>query len=536
MKNCLIIKNNGKSVNDYVYDISLDGTVVNALGCNVISNTDGFNFQMPTEDKFRYTKDKPYISNGGGRNSVKGKAYVGVDADVCEFEDMYFNHAWNNGINKMGLGIDEFCDSTINFSRKNYADLLEGGKTKKVGNTIKSRRMAGYIDNFLNPAIDLLLHGNGWDFLNMYYDYIEKIYNFQIPVKDICSKGKIKKTLEEYKKDCQTLTKAGSKKSRQVWYELAIQNNQKVDINDTIYYINNAEGKSQSSDVKKILHQYTIIDGVEYELKGKIKTNILKEWCTKNGFDYKELKTAKVKEILQPYIKREEEEININCIQVPLEIAESEENLLCSDLGDEYEYNVEKYIEAFNKRIKVLLVCFHPNIRESILITNPSQKPQFTEKECQLCSGYPNKETDQDTLENLMTPERKEIEFWFNANEVPPFVKECGIDWGKLVDDYKKIKEKENDIIFQEENEKYLKAIEKLYDGDIEKFWEDGTIPSSVSDIVELHSDMHFYFKKLKDMTPSTGGYIFEDLSYKNNDLESEEEYENASNSQEYND
>ena len=28
-----------------VYDISLDGTVVNALGMNVISNTDGF--QLP---------------------------------------------------------------------------------------------------------------------------------------------------------------------------------------------------------------------------------------------------------------------------------------------------------------------------------------------------------------------------------------------------------------------------------------------------------------------------------------------------------
>lgn len=34
------ITNNGKK-SVYVYDISLDGTVVNALGMNVISNTDG---------------------------------------------------------------------------------------------------------------------------------------------------------------------------------------------------------------------------------------------------------------------------------------------------------------------------------------------------------------------------------------------------------------------------------------------------------------------------------------------------------------
>jgi hypothetical protein len=35
----------GKEEVGVVYDISLDGTVVNALGMNVISNTDGF--QLP---------------------------------------------------------------------------------------------------------------------------------------------------------------------------------------------------------------------------------------------------------------------------------------------------------------------------------------------------------------------------------------------------------------------------------------------------------------------------------------------------------
>ena len=41
----------------YVYDISLDGTFVNALGMNVLHNTDGFNFQMTLT--FRYTEEKP---------------------------------------------------------------------------------------------------------------------------------------------------------------------------------------------------------------------------------------------------------------------------------------------------------------------------------------------------------------------------------------------------------------------------------------------------------------------------------------------
>lgn len=41
--------NKGKT-EDYVYDIQLDGTVVNAMGLNVASNTDGFNFQLPVKD------------------------------------------------------------------------------------------------------------------------------------------------------------------------------------------------------------------------------------------------------------------------------------------------------------------------------------------------------------------------------------------------------------------------------------------------------------------------------------------------------
>lgn len=87
-------------------------------------------------------------------------------------------------------------------------------------------------------GIDLLLHGNGADFLAEYYSYIDKIFNYQIPIRDIASKGSIKKTLKEYKSDCNTLTKSGSKKSRQAWYELAIRDGLNVNVGDTVFYIN----------------------------------------------------------------------------------------------------------------------------------------------------------------------------------------------------------------------------------------------------------------------------------------------------------
>ena len=104
----LKVKNKGKT-NDYVYDISLDGTVVNALGLNVVSNTDGFNFKLP--NVFRYTDENPYISTGLSRETKKGKAYTGYEADVAEFNDTYMcdMHYSDNAVNKMGLGINNIC-------------------------------------------------------------------------------------------------------------------------------------------------------------------------------------------------------------------------------------------------------------------------------------------------------------------------------------------------------------------------------------------------------------------------------------------
>ena len=69
----------------------------------------GFNFQKPK--KFRYTNEHPYIGLGKGRNVKKGKGYVGVEADVAEFEDTFLNEAYNGGILKNGLGVDEYCDA-----------------------------------------------------------------------------------------------------------------------------------------------------------------------------------------------------------------------------------------------------------------------------------------------------------------------------------------------------------------------------------------------------------------------------------------
>lgn len=504
--------------NDYVYDVSADGTVVNALGMNVLSNTDGFNFQMPKI--FRYTENNPYISNGGGRNSIKGKAYTGVDADVAEFEDIYMHSAFNGGINKNGLGIDEYCTATINFARKNYADLLDNGKIKMVGNSIKSKKMPIYIEKFLNKAIELLLYGKGKDFLEYYYDYVEKIYNMQIPLKDIATNGKIKVGIDTYIENCKQLTTAGTKKARQAWYELVIKDNLRVNMGDTIYYINTGK-KKNTSDVQRIT-KYFYIDkngnkcedyldkdgNIVYNKKGEainLTKQIEKEYnlLKKNKDEFIILNKGTSNESfmkMYEYAKKaypklniqEEDEIIFNCIRLSNEIVEDEEDHYCDD---SFEYNKEKYIDMFNKRIRPLLVCFDRNIRttynekgkeiDNILITNPKDRKTFTEEESKLISGQPYNIKDQDTYEQLMTMEDKEVKFWLSVNKIPPYVKECGIDWEKTVNNYQQKQKQLQTEGIKNEIEIYNKLIEELTENDLNKFIEDGELPDKLMKLIE---------------------------------------------------
>lgn len=493
---------------EYVYDISLDGTVVNAFGMNVISNTDGFNFQMPSDEEL---SSRHYVGKGLNRNTKEGKEYDKVEADVAEFNDLFMR-------NKMGLGIDEYAESTINFSRKNYADNLGNGKIKLVGNSIKSKKMPLYIEKFLNEAIKFLLFGKGQDFLIMYYDYIDKIYNLKIPLKEIASVGKIKKNLSEYIKDCGTTTAAGSKKARQAWYELAIKHNLNVHMGDAIYYINTGKSKSHS-DVKRTTHYY-VMEGDE---KLEITKDVDKMWTSyrkqlKNNEpnlpEYKnKVECAKSKFVTM----FEEDELIFNCVLLDNEVVEDENDTFCDD---ETEYNVLKYLEQFNKKIKPLLVCFSKEIRDKILITNPEDRNFFTKEQTQLVSGEPNKITDQDTYEQMMSFEDKEIKFWKSVNEIPPFVVECGMNWNEILGDYDERQKRLEGEEVKEEVENYNKIINALTKEDVNDFIEEGTLPLSLLKIIEEDvNSNNFISKKWKLII----GNIF-DIIDKNFDMMVEED------------
>ena len=462
----------------------------------IVGDTDGFNFKLPST--YRYTEENPYISNGESRVTKKDAAYTSFKGDVAEFNDKYMKdfHYHPDAVNKMGLGIDEIVASTINFSRKNYADYFPENPypkdVKLVGNTIKSKKMPGYIAKFLDKGIRLLLQNKGSEFLDFYYDYVEKIYNCQIPLKDIASKGKIKKSIDDYVADCQTLTKAGRPKSRQAWYELCIQAGLKPDIGETIYYINTGSKKSES-DIKKITkwYEYTKegekIDHTKEVEKGAkqwrkdpeneqryqmSQTNGAKpiypevEWMKENGLHY-----------------QKEFELVFACELLDQSVIDSEDDVFCEE-GKEY--NITKYIDMFNKRITPLLVCFSKDIRDKILINDPNDRQYFTKEQAQLVSGEPDSPGDQDDINDVLRMEDREIKFWLSHPEwEPPYTKECGMDWEAIKADYIERTETEKRLGIDKIRETYQTVVENITQAEIEAFL-DGKLPKALVPIVEL--------------------------------------------------
>ena len=458
----------------------------------IVGDTDGFNFRLPDESQFRYTKEHPYIGKGLSRETKEGVEYVGYKADVAEFNDIYMRdfHYHPEAVNKMGLGIDELPESTINFSRKNYADYFPENPypkdVKLVGNTIKSKKMPGYISEFLDKGVRMLLKDDGPGFLDYYYSYIEKIYNYQIPLVQIASRGKIKKSMDEYIRDCSTLTKAGRPKSRQAWYELCIKAGLKPDIGETIYYINTGSKKSES-DIKKVTKWYEILaDGTKADKTKEVEKGA-KEWKKNhenypNGV-YPEIEWQKENNL--HYVK--EYELVFASELLDRNIIDSEDDHFCDDIGKEY--NVAKYIDMFNKRITPLLVCFSKEIRNSILIENPKDRKYFTKAEATLISGEPNNPGDEDKIEDILRMEDREIEFWINHPEwEPPYTKECKVDWEGLKQNYLNKKEAEKrlgiDLVRVKWSE-LIEALKHIEDEQREKILS-GNLTPEMKEIVEL--------------------------------------------------
>jgi hypothetical protein len=248
------------------------------------------------------------------------------------------------------------------------------GKIKLTGNSIKSKKLPIYIEEFLDKGIKLLLQGDGKGFVEYYYEYIQIIYDKKIPLSKIAQRAKVKLSIDEYNKRLTTKTKSGNSMSRMAHMELAIQNGLNVNLGDVIMYVNNGTKASQG-DVQKMTVK---------QIKDTNALNLLND----------------------PKSKLITDGVIVNCYMLDKDILSNDPTLT----GD---YNVPRAIVTFNKRIEPLMVVFQDEVRNGLIVSDPEQRGIFTTAQCELINGHPLGDGDQDDLQkDVLDVTEQELNYW----------------------------------------------------------------------------------------------------------------------------
>jgi DNA polymerase elongation subunit (family B) len=327
----------------------------------LVMDTDGVNFSAPDD-----VEERKYIGRGLNWKVKEGREYTGASADIAEYNDIFMR-------GEMALDNDGVWPSCINIARKNYALITDRGKIKLVGNTIKSKKLPLYIEEFLDKGVKMLLEGKGKDFVEYYYEYLTKIYQQQVPLMKIAQRAKVKLSIDDYIQRCTQRTKAGNLMSRMAHMELAIKDNLNVNLGDVIFYVNNGSRMSHG-DVQK---------------KG--------------------------------------DNVVINCYRLDNEELENNPEMLG-------EYNVPRAVSTFNKRIEPLMVVFKEEVRKELIVDNPEKRGLFTTSQCELINGNPMKPGDQDDLNEVLAVSEPELRYWEKRGLHPDYMYEKAEDgWEKFI-------------------------------------------------------------------------------------------------------
>jgi DNA polymerase elongation subunit (family B) len=338
----------------------------------LVMDTDGVNFSTPDD-----AKDRVYVGRGLNWKVKLGKEYYGPEADVAEYNDIFMR-------GEMALDTDGVWPSCINLARKNYAVMDAKGKIKLTGNSIKSKKLPLYIEEFLDRGIKMLLEGDGKSFVEYYYEYLQKIFDKKIPLSKIAQRAKVKLTLDEYRKRLTTKTKAGNSMSRMAHMELAIQEGLSVNLGDVIMYVNNGTKASQG-DVQKMTVK---------QIKDSNALNLFNN----------------------PKAKPITDGVMVNCYMLDKDILEKDPDLT----GD---YNVPRAVTTFNKRIEPLMVVFQDEVRNGLIVNDPEQRGIFTTSQCELINGHPLGDGDQDDLQkDVLDITEQELKYWEKRGLKPDYM------------------------------------------------------------------------------------------------------------------
>lgn len=381
----------------------------------LLAVTDGVNFQFPDTTKIRITDDG--TSNEENEGPIEemwqynGKNGIGALIEKFNAEEM---------VGYMSVDDDGEFISCLNLSRINYA-LLEEKKDKKTGelkkkikltgNTIKSKVLPEYIEEFIDNGLNLILEGRGSEFVEYYYSYAEDIYYKRIPLKKIASKSKYKNTLTQYLK--RGKDKNGREKGKQAHMELVL--NERLSEAEKLFekYKDQVEFKKDEDKLTPIekLKLMEVYMSPEPELDSVL-------YYFNTGYRKSHGDSSLIKDV------ETGEERFASTLISSQELIENP-----NMTGD---YNVDKYLDSFNKRVSTILVGFDPEIIKKIPVkikrvkkknefgkkveVETLERNHFTSEELKL------KNFDKDDLFESMYLEEKEVEFWNETGFDPRLV------------------------------------------------------------------------------------------------------------------
>lgn len=366
----------------------------NNFGCvPLLAVTDGINFGIPDKTTILVNDSGVYYNQNEDliEKMWTYKDLTGVNALIEKFNDEEMKPPF------MSVDNDGEFKSCLNLSRINYGLLTEvkdkktgeiKEKVKLTGNTIKSKTMPEYIEDFIDKGLSMILNGKGREFVEYYYDYVDDIRYMQIPLKKIASKSKIKMTLKAYK--MRGIDKNGRDKAMQAHMELLIQERERIA--DELF--------------EKHKHEFNIQTNKELTIDDKMKlvANYMPQEPELDSVVYYVNTGYKKSHGDSKMIKDKETGVERFCSK----LISNEDIINNSNIIGEYNY--EKYLDSFNKRVESLLVGFEPEIAKRILVKLDKEgnlvKSMFTNEELEL------KSFDNDTIDEALHLEKLEVDFW----------------------------------------------------------------------------------------------------------------------------
>ncbi|HPC09452.1 MAG TPA: 3'-5' exonuclease [archaeon] len=379
----------------------------NDFGCiPLLAVTDGINFKIPNKTTIRiindiveYNQNEDIIENMWVFDDEKG-----IDALIKKYNKEEMKPPY------MSVDNDMENISCLNLSRINYATLTKK-KDKKTnemknvvkltGNTIKSKTMPEYIEDFIDNGINLILNGKEKEFIEYYNQYVDDIFYMRIPLKKIASKSRIKLTIKEYNK--RGKDKNGRDKGMQAHMELIIENREKL-VNE-LFEIHknkfNLENINKELTIKEKLKYVSNYMPPEPELDSMI-------YYVNRGYKKSHGDSRRI-------IDKKTGEERFCAVLINKEELVENPNMLG-------EYNVEKYLDAFNKRVESILVGFNPEIRQKILIKINSKGELIKNDINPIKDDIKLRNFDNDDLNESMFLEKMEVDFWNKTGYDPRLI------------------------------------------------------------------------------------------------------------------